>query len=158
MKWLLMFKFLLQDTRSMMYIIIECVCCQNNSWHRPAVTDSHVCMHNMWYKLVQLKVENILNILTATGFMSCYSSHSLDSRVTHGANNVHLFHPFHNRRYVLLLELQVPLVLFNNTHFCGTENRKLDLKHLNPAGITVSNHFQIFPGHSFYFLESALTE
>lgn len=119
-----------------------------------ASSDRFPCLHAQ-HKLKV--VENILNILTATGFMSCYSSHSLDSRVTHGANNVHLFHPFHNRRYVLLLELQVPLVLFNNTHFCSTENRKLDFKHLNPAGITVSNHFQIFPGHLFYFLESALT-
>lgn len=56
-----------------------------------------------------------------------YSGHFCDSRVTHGANNVRLFHPFHNRRYVLLLKLQVPLVLFNNRHFCGTKKNNTQL-------------------------------
>lgn len=39
---------------------------------------------------------------------------SLDSRVAHGANDVRLSHPFHHRRNVLLLKLQV---LFDHAHF-----------------------------------------
>lgn len=81
---------------------------------------------------------------------------------------MHLLHPLHNRWYVLLLKLHVPLKLFNNRHFWGTKKNVTTLvraqkstgslfpahlqKSLNTAAsTTVNNHFDMwyFTGHLF---------
>lgn len=36
---------------------------------------------------------------------------------------MHVIHPVHDRRYVLLLKLLVPLVLLDDGHFCSTKKR-----------------------------------
>lgn len=47
----------------------------------------------------------------------CHCGYFFDLRVTYGANDLDLVHAFHDRRYVLLLQLQVPFIFFNNRHF-----------------------------------------
>lgn len=55
-------------------------------------------------------------------FAECHKSCKINWHATHGADYVRLIQPFHDRWDVLLLKLQVPLILLNDTHFCETRH------------------------------------
>lgn len=75
-----------------------------------AITEEIILCRSQWKKFKTYCLS--LDVL-----VSNVKSHFQDSHVTYGANNVHLVHSFHNRWYVLLLELKVLFILFNNRHF-----------------------------------------
>jgi len=142
-----------------------CVCFNR---HMALATDFHVCIDNLWKREIK-KIRDacpqlVLNCVCAIWdwwLKICETiRHSSDSHVTYGANNIRVLHPLHNRRYVLLLKLKVPLVLFNNRHFCGTEYtvNRLSFSFLQCISKNIStlpqayNHFALWHLFEYYYI------
>lgn len=87
--------------------------CSSSSCQTWKISETHSkeAQRNYWLKEYHARVST---------FAKCHKSFQINWHATHGTDYVRLIQPFHDRWDVLLLKVQVPLVLLNDTHFCET--------------------------------------